>query len=153
MLDQIAQHGIGEPVLVRPLRVAKDAVELVRVGRFNGPHGGLERRSDILGRLPHVAPVGFLGNLEAVVLRIRRKRRIAAGLLQRRLCFLVKHVAEAFVEQQREDELLVVARINRPAQERGRAPEVGFELLLGDTGGHFAAPQGFWATTLPSCQT
>ena len=41
-------------------------------------------------------------------------------------------VSPPIVEQQREDELLVVPRINRPPQEHGGSPEVGFEVLLGD---------------------
>ena len=73
MLDQVAQHGVREAVFVGPLRVAEDAVELVRVGGLDGAHGGLKRLADVLGRLPHVAPVGFLRDLEAVVLRDRRR--------------------------------------------------------------------------------
>ena len=73
MLDQVAQHGVGEPVLVGPLRVAEDAVELVRVGRLDGAHGRLERPADVRGRLPHVAPVAPRRNLEAVVLRVARR--------------------------------------------------------------------------------
>ena len=69
MLDQVAQHGVGEAVLVRPLRVAEDAVELVGVGRLDGAHGRLERCADILGDLPHLAPMGLGRNLETVVLR------------------------------------------------------------------------------------
>ena len=42
VLDQVAQHGVGQAVLVGPLRVAEDAVELVRVGGLDGPHGRLE---------------------------------------------------------------------------------------------------------------
>jgi hypothetical protein len=49
---------------------------------------------------------------------------------------------EPLVEEQREDELLVVPRINRPPQEHGGAPEVGFELLLGDAGHATAEEMG-----------
>ena len=84
--------------------------------------------------------MGLGRNLEAVVLRVGGELRVAAGFLQRGLRLLVEDVAEALVEQQREDELLVVARVDGPAQERGRAPEVGFELLLGDAGGHISSP-------------
>ena len=42
VLDQVAQHGVGEAVLVGPLRVAEDAVELVGVGGLDGAHGGLQ---------------------------------------------------------------------------------------------------------------
>jgi hypothetical protein len=43
---------------------------------------------------------------------------VTARFRQRRLCFLIEHVAQAFEKQQREDELFVVASINRPTQER-----------------------------------
>ncbi len=47
---------------------------------------------------------------------------------------LVVDIAQTLEEQQREDELLVVARVDRAPEEDGGAPEVGFELLLGDAG-------------------
>jgi len=72
-----------------------------------------------------------------VVFWIRGKLHVTAGLLQRDLRFFIEHVAHAFVKQQRENELLVITGINRPAQERGRTPEIGFELLLGNAGHEF----------------
>ena len=64
---------------------------------------------------------------------------------QRGLRLFIEHVAHALVEQERKDELLVIAGINRPAQERGRAPEIGFELLLGDA--------GHWRSYAPTVHT
>ena len=43
-------------------------------------------------------------------------------------------VTEPLVEQRRKNELLVAARIDRPARKHGRVLEVGFKLLLGDVG-------------------
>ena len=140
VLDQVAQHRVGQAVLVGPLGIAKDAVELVGVGRLDGTHGGLEGAADILGGLAHLAPVGLGRNLEAVVLREVGELLVPTGFRQRGLRLLVEDVAEALVEQQREDELLVVARVDGAAQERGRAPQVGFELLLGDAGAHRSSP-------------
>jgi hypothetical protein len=59
MLDQIAQHGIGEAVFVRPLGVAKDAVELVGVGDLDGAQGVLQDAAHIRSSLAHPAPVGL----------------------------------------------------------------------------------------------
>ena len=140
VLDQVAQHGVGQAVLVGPLGVAEDAVELVGVGGLDGPQGVLEGAADVLGDLPHLAPVGLRRDLEAVVLREGGELRVTAGLRQRRLGLLVEDVAQALVEQQREDELLVVAGVDGAAQEHGRAPEVGFELLLGDAGASCQQP-------------
>jgi hypothetical protein len=136
VLDEVAQHGIGQAFLVRPLRIAKDAEELVGVGRLNGPHGLLQAPAHIPADLPDLPPMGVGGNLEAVVLRVHRKVLIPARLPQRRDGLLIEDIAQSLVEQQREDELLVVPRINRPPQEHSGTPEVGFELLLGDAQAH-----------------
>jgi hypothetical protein len=91
--------------------------------------------------------------LEAVVLWEEGELLVTVGLSQRHLRLLAEHIAQALVEQQWEDELLVVASVNSAAQERGGTPEVGFELLLSDAVGHVSTHQGFSATTLPSFQT
>src|SRR2546425_11249640 len=70
-LNQIAQHGTGEPVLVRPLRIAKDAEELVGIVRLDGPHRGLKRRAHVLFSLPHLAPAHFGRNLKTMLLPSR----------------------------------------------------------------------------------
>jgi hypothetical protein len=72
--------------------------------------------------------------LEAVVLGEQGEVLVAAGVAQGGDGLLVEDIAEALVEKQREDELLVVAGVDGAAQEDGRAPEVGLELLLGDAG-------------------
>ena len=58
---------------------------------------------------------------------------VATGFLKRGLRFLIEDIAESFVEEEREYELLVVTSVDGPAQERGGTPEVGFELLLRDS--------------------
>jgi hypothetical protein len=72
--------------------------------------------------------------LEAVVLQEQRKVLISARIPQCGNDLLIEDIAEALLEQQREDELLVVPRVDRSAQEHGGSPEVGFELLLCDAG-------------------
>ena len=134
VLDEVAQHGIGQTVLVRPLRIAKDAEELVGVGGLDGPHGLLQAPAHIPADLPNLPPMRLRRNLETVVLREQRKVLIPARLPQRGDGLLVEDIAQPLVEQQREDELLVVPRINRPPQEHGGSPKVGFELLLGNAG-------------------
>src|SRR5688500_5663164 len=103
-------------------------------GGLGGAQGVLQDAANIRGGLTHPAPVGLRRNLEAVVLREEGELLIPVRLGQRGLRPLVEHVAQALVEQQRKDELLVVASVNGAAQERGYAPEVGFELLLGNAG-------------------
>jgi hypothetical protein len=72
------------------------------------------------------------GNLEAVILGELGIGEIAIGVGQGGLVFLVPDIGDALEEQQREDELLVVAGVDQAAQQDGGTPEVGFEFLLGD---------------------
>lgn len=141
-LDEVAQHGIGQAVLVRPLRIAKDAEELVGIGGLDGRHGLLQGAAHIAADLPNLPPVGVRRHLKAVVLREQREVLVSARLSQRGDVLLIEDIAQPLVEQQREDELLVVPRINRPPQEHGGSPEVGFEVFLGDAG------HGEWNTEL-----
>lgn len=67
------------------------------------------------------------GNDKAVVLG-----KFITKLGNRAGFFLVIHVAQALEKQQWEDELFVVARVDKAAQERRRAPQVRFEFRLGD---------------------
>jgi hypothetical protein len=78
--------------------------------------------------------MGIRRDLESMVLGKQSEVFIAFGITQSRESFFVVDITKTFVEKQREDELLVVPCINRPPQEHGGTPEVGFELLLGDAG-------------------
>src|SRR5690606_11647241 len=55
---------------------------------------------------------------------------------------LVVDVREPLEEDQREDELLVVPRVDETAQQDRRAPQVGLEFALGDPGAHAEASAG-----------
>src|SRR5438270_8575493 len=103
--------------------VAKDAVELVRIGRLYRAHSRLEHLAHILCRMPHVKPVSLRRDLETVVFWISGEILVAARFLERSLRLLIKDIAEAFVKQKRKNELLVVASIDGPAQKRRRAPK------------------------------
>ena len=127
VLDQLAQHVVRQAVLVGPLGIAEDSVQGVGVGRLNGPQGILDGLAHVLDLGAGGLPVSVLRDLEAVLFGQRGVFLIAAGFLQRIGQFLVIHVAQALVEQQREDELLVVPGVDVAAQQGGRAPEVGFE--------------------------
>ena len=78
VLDEIAQHGIGQAVFVCPLRIAKDAHEFVLVGDFNRAHGLLQSVPDIPIDLANFPPMSVRGNLKAVVLREHRKVLVPA---------------------------------------------------------------------------
>ncbi len=48
VFQQVFERGVGQPLLVGPRRIAKDAVQPVRVGRFDGAQR-------VLQRPPHIA--------------------------------------------------------------------------------------------------
>ena len=75
-----------------------------------------------------------------MILSERGEVHVTTGLLQSPLVFLIVNIAKPLEEQEREDELLIVARVDGAAQERGRAPQVGLKLLLGDTAAHVSRP-------------
>ena len=147
MLDEVAEHGVGETVFIRPLGIAKDAHELRLIRRFDCPHGGLEGAADIAAGLPDLAPVSLGRDLEAVVLGEEGEILIPSRVTQCGHCLLVIDIAETLQEKQGEDELLVVSRIDRASQEHGSSPEVGLKLLLGDAG-HFypTSKRAFWSS-------
>ena len=117
---------------------------------FNGAHRLLQGVPDLAIDLANLSPVRVGWHLKAVVLREQRKVLIPARLAQRSERLLIEDIAQPLEEQQRKDELLVVARVNRPSQKHGGSPKVGFELLLGDAG-HVSKPSLFSsATSRPS---
>ena len=85
MLDEIAQQGIGQAILVGPLRIAKNAVERFRVGLLDSAHGLLQRLADVVWPPSNILPVAIVGDLKPVVLRKLGVFLVAAGFRQRRL--------------------------------------------------------------------
>ena len=69
VLNEVAEHGVGEAILIRPLGVAEDAHELRLVRRLNRPHGALEDAADIATGLPDFPPMSLGRDLESVILR------------------------------------------------------------------------------------
>jgi len=90
-------------------------------------------RADVLGDAAHLVPVGAVGDHVPIV-RGGAGVLLVAGLLDRVAEVRVPDVREPLVEEERKDELLVVAGIDQAAQDGRRAPEVALELLLRDAG-------------------
>ena len=78
-----------------------------------------------------VVPVRAVGDGEAVVLGQVGEFLVAVDVHGGGV-FLVVDVGEALEEHEREDELLVVPRVDEAAQEDGGAPQVGLQFGLGD---------------------
>lgn len=134
MLNEVFEQGIRQSVFVRPLGIAKNAIQRVRVSLFDLPHGDLQSRTDIGGFGANVVPVAVLGDLESMRLR-KPGQLLVTGFVNDLLVFLVPNVADALEEQQWEDVGLEVGRIHGPAQDVGRFPEVGFNQVERDSFG------------------
>ena len=85
--------------------------------------------TDLGGVLSDRVPVVLRWDMEAVLVRIGRVLPVS-GLGQQNLEFLVPHVAEAPVEQQGEDVVFELPRIDVAAQDVRRLPEVPFKFRL-----------------------
>lgn len=102
-----------------PRGVAKNPVEAARVGGLDVAHGGLERAAHVLGGGAHVLPVSALGDDEALVGGIGGVGGVAGvgeGLGE----VLIPHVGASLVEEERKDELLVVADVHEAAEDDRR---------------------------------
>ena len=103
-------------------------------------HGLGELFTQVGGHGQHVAPAAAIVEVETVLaahaedgaLRVAEGSTLLALLLGDGLVGLVLPlVAQSFVEHQRQDVVLVVLAGGFATQDVGGAPEVGFELLLG----------------------
>lgn len=141
MLQEVFQQRVGETLGVGPLGVAEDAVERGGVGPLDGLQGALQGRADVPRRRAHVAPVGPLGDLEAVRLGELREAWVAV-LLDGRAALVVPDVADALEEEQREDVGLEIRRVDGAAEDVRGLPEVVLESVRGDRGGVFNGQRG-----------
>ena len=116
VLDEVLEQTVGQALLVGPGGVAEDAAKLGIVGCLDGTEGVDDGLADILCDLPDIAPVGAIGDGEAMVLWQGCELRISVGGFQRFDGLLVVDVGEALEEQQREDVLLVRPGIDVGAQ-------------------------------------
>ena len=112
------------------------------VGICDGLHRTGQSLADVGGNRLHVAPARAVGDRVAVLAAFAEDRLLTfaerAPLLALllgdgvvRLAFPL--VAEPFVEHQRQDVVLVVLPRRLATQDVRRAPQVGFELLEGES--------------------
>ena len=127
VLDEVLEQVVGQPVLVGPLAVAEDAVQVLLVLLLDAAHGAGDGASDVGRGLADVAPVAALRHLEAVLVG-----KVVAVGLDHLGALLVPHVADALEEEQGQDVALPVGAIDRAAAQDVRGlPEVGLELVQG----------------------
>lgn len=124
VLDEVTEHSVGEPVFVRPLRVAEDAVERIRIRRLDTPHCFLQSLADVCRHRAEIVPVALMRDLEPIVLREPGIFFIAPGFRESCPVLLIVDVGDPFEEEQREDVGLEVGRVDRPTQNIGGLPEM-----------------------------
>jgi hypothetical protein len=124
VLDQVLEQLVGEALLVGPLAIAENAVEMLLVRGLDAAHGVLERRAHVGRRLANVAPVAALGDLKTVLVS-----EVFAVLGEHRLVLLVPDVADALEEEERQDVALPVRPVDgTAAQDVGRLPQMRLQL-------------------------
>jgi hypothetical protein len=137
VLDQVLQRLVGELRLVRPRRVAEYAREPLGIGRLDRTERVEQRPTHVPGRAADVRPVCAVRDGEAVVGGRTRVGGFAC-LLERGAVLLVPDVRQPLEEEQREDVLLVVTRVDQSPEQLCRAPEIRLELPLAQMLGSLA---------------
>jgi len=103
MLDEVDKEPVREAILVRPLGIPEDAVEVFLIGALDRPKAGLDLQPYIGRGGPDIVPVTALRDDEAVKLGQSGIVLIALRLLQRGLIFLVIDIGDALEKEHRED--------------------------------------------------
>ena len=68
VLNQVLEQAIGQALLVSSGGIAEDAAKLGVVGRFDGAEGIDDGLTDVFRGLSDIAPVGSVGDGEAMIL-------------------------------------------------------------------------------------
>ena len=121
--QQALQGGVRQHALVTVLGGGEYVLQF-GVVRFDGGECLVQRLSDALGPGNQVRPPGRAGEVPPLVfdLFLGLCRAQALGLHQLGNT-LLEHIVEALEEQQAEDVVLEVRRVDRAAQDVGRLPE------------------------------
>ena len=132
VLDQARKHGVAVPgVAELPFVVVVDSGEhsfepgvlfLKRRARL------VQRLSDVRGRLLDCIPPRPPGHIELVFVRVVPRDLLGHPVGDEPFRLLLEPVRQPLQEEQTEDVGLVVAAVDRPAQDVGGGPEVGLEL-------------------------
>ena len=132
VLDEPREHGVAvlrvaEPALVVVVDAGEDAFQrgvllLQRGARL------VERLADVRGPLLDGAPPRPVRYEELVLIGVGPRDVLGHAVGDQLLGLLLEPVREPFQEEQAEDVGLVVAAVDRPAQDVGRGPEVLLEL-------------------------
>ena len=132
MLDETREHRVAVPgvaklpfvVVVDPGEDAFQRAVLLLQGRARR----VERLPNVCGRLLNSAPPCPIRHEELVLVRVGPCHRLGHTLRNELLRLLLKSVGQPFQEEQTEDVRLVVAAVDRPAEDVRRRPEVLLQL-------------------------
>ena len=122
MLYKLTKHLVGQTFLVGPIGIAKDALQLLGIDFLYFVQSLVDGLAYIDRGTAHLVPMCFGRYLETVILIESCIFQIAIAFLQGFFVFLIVHIANALVEQEREDVLLIVAGINETTKIGGGSP-------------------------------
>ena len=128
VLQEPLEGRIREALLVGKVDILKDAHE-PQVGILDLGECVIERRANVLALLANVLPKTALGDIKAMLVRVGRLLLIPIKLLEVGLVLLHPNIGETLKEQQAKDVVLEITRVDGPAQNVRRAPQVPLELL------------------------
>jgi hypothetical protein len=130
--QQALQRGVGQHALVAVLRGGQHMLQLGVVG-LDVREGLVQRFADVLGACDQAGPAGIGREDAPLGLHLHGGFLLAELFVLLQLTdALLEHVVEALEEQQAEDVVLEVRRVDGAAQDVGGLPEPGFEGVEGE---------------------
>ena len=136
VLNEAREHGvpvlgIAELPFVVVVDASEDPFQAAAVLLLQRRAGLVQRLAEVGGLLLDGAPTRPVGHEELVFVQVGPCHCLRDAVRNELLRLLLEPVRQPLQEQQAEDVGLVVAAVNRPAQNVGRRPEI--PLQLGDT--------------------
>ena len=153
VVEQAADNALAvgraaELGLVVPVCSRQHAVQPWTVGFLDGVTGHVEGLAQVHGCPGDGGPAGGLGNEELVLVAVREGGLQWHAVGHRILDFLFESVGESFKEEDREDVVLVVRRVDLTAQNVGGSPKPGLQFLPGERHRSFSSVGIGWGTGL-----
>ena len=135
VLDEVFEQSIGQAILIRPLCIAKDAMQRIGVGLLNATHGLLQRIPNVRALGAHLLPVTPLRHLKSVVFGELGKLHIALRFFQGAVQLLIVDIGQALEEEQGENVRLEVRRVDGTPQDIGGFPKMDGQRSNIEVGG------------------
>ena len=140
--DALPVGGAAQLLLVVPVGARQDAVQPGCVGLLDGVAGDVERLAQVHRRPNQRRPAHRLRDEELVLVAVGERDLAATPEADRVLHLLVEAVREALEEENGEDVVLVVGRVDLPAQDVRGLPQFRLEFDPSQRHGGLLSPIG-----------